>query len=119
MATVRKNGGKWINQVDRLAIYLRDNVSCIYCGASQDLTLDHVVCHSHNGSDKHNNLVTACRSCNSKRGNQTIESFASKNQITKVLYLVTQDINLYTELAKVLIKENKYSAALKIAKNSK
>lgn len=116
MATTRKNGGKWITQENRLAIYVRDNCKCVYCGSSEDLSLDHIVCHSHNGSDSHNNLVTCCRSCNSKRGNKSIELFATCEQITKILYLVSQDIKLYKKLSNALIKEYKYSQSLIIVK---
>lgn len=55
-------------------IYLRDNHTCQYCGkrfAAKDLTLDHVVPASKHGRKDWTNMVTACRSCNHKKGNRT------------------------------------------------
>lgn len=106
MATIRKNGGKWISQLDRLSIYFRDRFSCVYCGSHDDLTLDHITCHSHGGSDKHNNLVTCCRSCNSKRQDQKIESFATLTQYCTILHLITLDILPYTNQAEKSIKKH-------------
>lgn len=65
-----RHGMNWIRQAKRLAIYMRDNFSCLYCGTGIEqaeiiLTLDHVV---HHGSNDATNLVTACMDCNvSKR----------------------------------------------------
>ena len=66
-------GSKWIRADKRLAIYLRDDFCCAYCGRdltdapSEERTLDHVQPCSHGGSNEAYNLVTACRSCNSAR----------------------------------------------------
>ncbi len=55
-------------------VYLRDGHQCQYCGQRvplSTLTLDHVVPVSHNGGHNWNNVVTACRTCNNKKGNRT------------------------------------------------
>lgn len=79
-----RNGGKWIRQDKRLAIYLRDGFRCVYCREDMrgvnvhDLTLDHVSGVLKNGRNNHeSNLVLACRVCNSKRGALPIARFAS------------------------------------------
>jgi len=73
-------GMNWIRQEKRLAIYLRDGLSCTYCGASVEdgaqMTLDHVKPDSKGGSNDATNLVTCCSRCNSARGNRSIASFA-------------------------------------------
>lgn len=73
-------GMNWIRQEKRLAIYLRDGCACAYCGATVEtgaqLTLDHIVPHSHGGSNHESNLVTCCQRCNSSRGNRSMPSFA-------------------------------------------
>ena len=46
---------------------------CAYCGAKNPFTKDHVIPKSRGGSDDINNLVWACISCNSKKGNKTPE----------------------------------------------
>lgn len=42
--------------------------SCAYCGATEDITLDHVVPLKRGGSHGIGNLVAACRTCNSSKG---------------------------------------------------
>lgn len=51
-----------------LQVKTRDGNKCVYCSAADDLTLDHVVPLSRGGSNTAENLVTACRSCNSSKG---------------------------------------------------
>lgn len=76
------NGGKWITPKRRLAIYLRDGMACCYCGAKVEdedgtlLSLDHLKAHSHGGGNESTNLVTACKKCNSARGNRPVATFA-------------------------------------------
>ncbi|HAC15306.1 MAG TPA: HNH endonuclease [Bacteroidetes bacterium] len=55
----------------RKNIMKRDGNRCQYCGSSSDLTIDHVIPKSRNGKDTWDNLVTACNSCNHKKGNKT------------------------------------------------
>ena len=57
----------WIRDEKRLAIYFRDNCSCVYCGESSNLTLDHLKPRSRGGTNDPRNLVTCCYSCNSSR----------------------------------------------------
>lgn len=54
-------------------IFKRDSNSCCYCGSGRDLTLDHVMPKSRGGKTSWTNLTTACRRCNTKKGNQTPE----------------------------------------------
>ncbi len=53
--------------------FKRDGHHCQYCGSPYDLTLDHVMPRSRNGKSSWTNLVTACKSCNSKKGDLTPE----------------------------------------------
>lgn len=59
--------------LSRANIFRRDGESCVYCGTHKDLTIDHVIPRSKGGIDSWENLVTACHSCNSKKGNRTPE----------------------------------------------
>ncbi len=52
----------------RYNIFKRDNFECQYCGTCKDLTLDHVVPRSKGGKSTWKNLVTACKSCNARKG---------------------------------------------------
>lgn len=49
----------------------RDGYACVYCGATGELTLDHVIPQSRGGSDTPENLVLACKSCNCSKGART------------------------------------------------
>lgn len=62
------NGGSyWIRPEKRLAIYARDGLACVYCGAEDRLSLDHIQPRELGGTHHETNLVTACISCNSAR----------------------------------------------------
>ena len=72
MSNAANNGGKWIRQDKRLALYLRDGFACVYCGevlesGSTLLTLDHVTPQALGGSNDEGNLVTCCKRCNSEK----------------------------------------------------
>lgn len=55
----------------RQNVFKRDAFSCQYCGAVKDLTLDHVTPRSKGGRSSWNNLVTACKRCNTKKGDSS------------------------------------------------
>jgi 5-methylcytosine-specific restriction endonuclease McrA len=59
--------------LSRVNIYKRDGYTCVYCGATESLTLDHVVPRSRGGRDSWDNLVTACQRCNTEKGDRTPE----------------------------------------------
>ncbi|MFQ5824621.1 MAG: HNH endonuclease [bacterium] len=55
-------------------IFLRDNNTCQYCGKMgmpNELTLDHILPQSRGGKSVWENLVTCCKKCNIKKGDQT------------------------------------------------
>ncbi|XP_071710555.1 uncharacterized protein [Rutidosis leptorrhynchoides] len=62
-----------ISMLSRKNILTRDNFSCQYCSSTENLTIDHVLPMSRGGEWKWENLVTACLSCNSRKGQKTPE----------------------------------------------
>jgi hypothetical protein len=52
----------------RTAVMERDGYACVQCGATEDLTLDHIHPWSLGGPDTYSNLRVLCRSCNSSKG---------------------------------------------------
>jgi 5-methylcytosine-specific restriction endonuclease McrA len=66
------------NKPTRSAIYARDGHKCQYCGATRKLTIDHVIPKSKGGSDDWDNLVVACSSCNTKKGDKYLEHTGMK-----------------------------------------
>lgn len=60
----------------RRTVMARDHYTCQYCGAQPgraDLTIDHVIPRSQGGETTWDNVVTACRPCNQRKGNRTPE----------------------------------------------
>ena len=74
-------GMNWITQKKRLAIYLRDGMSCAWCGKGVEegsiFTLDHLKPHAKGGSNHESNLVTSCKFCNDSRGKRAQTTFAA------------------------------------------
>jgi 5-methylcytosine-specific restriction endonuclease McrA len=98
MPTLKPNGqrlnGKgshWINDVVRLAIYLRDHLTCQYCGRDlheanpREVTLDHLRPQCNGGDHKPSNLITACLSCNSRRQHQPWRQYAPAGAVERIL----------------------------------
>ncbi len=57
--------------VNRREVLRRDRHQCQYCGSHKNLTLDHVIPRSKGGSHTWDNVVIACNSCNSRKGDRT------------------------------------------------
>lgn len=71
----------WCRPVRRLALYLRDGLACVWCGASIEedgvqLSLDHVTPHCKGGTNENKNLITSCKRCNSSRGSRSVAAFS-------------------------------------------
>ncbi len=61
-------------KLSRREIFHRDHYTCQYCGSrSKDLTIDHVIPRHKGGKHTWENLVSACRSCNHRKGGKTLE----------------------------------------------
>jgi 5-methylcytosine-specific restriction endonuclease McrA len=56
----------------RRAVFARDEWTCQYCGAPAE-NLDHVLPKSRGGMHTWENVVAACRRCNSRKENRLIE----------------------------------------------
>lgn len=62
--------------------------SCSYCGSNESLALDHILPRKFGGRDLAENLVYACRSCNSSKGSKDLmEWYKTKNRIPPLLVL--------------------------------
>ncbi len=62
--------------VSRKNIMTRDSNTCQYCGVKfhpSELELEHIVPRSRGGKSSWDNLVAACRTCNSRKDNRTPE----------------------------------------------
>lgn len=61
----------------RLTVFERDDFRCVYCGCdvSADPQCDHIHPISRGGANTLDNLATACRPCNSSKGDKTPEEW--------------------------------------------
>ena len=58
---------------------------CVYCGTTENLSIDHITPLSKGGTHTTDNLALACRSCNSsKNNNSLIYWLATKQQLVEV-----------------------------------
>lgn len=103
------NGSKWIRPEKRLAVYLRDRFTCIYClcdlhdADPRDITLDHVKPGHFAGNHRESNLVCACRSCNSSRQDKPLARFAGPETRKHIKRNTARKLAPYLKLAKALI----------------
>ncbi len=68
-------------RLTRKNLMLRDAHQCQYCARRppvRDLNIDHVIPRSRGGEDSWENLVTACRVCNLRKGRRTPEEAAMR-----------------------------------------
>lgn len=69
-------GTKRAVKFSRVNILIRDHFRCQFCGVKhemRDLTYDHVVPRAQGGRTTWDNIVTACRPCNARKGDRTPE----------------------------------------------
>jgi 5-methylcytosine-specific restriction endonuclease McrA len=60
-------------KLTRREVFIRDHHTCQYCGhRGGDLTIDHVIPRSRGGLHVWENVVSACRPCNHRKGGKSI-----------------------------------------------
>jgi 5-methylcytosine-specific restriction endonuclease McrA len=65
----------------RFNVFLRDKFICQYCTKTfkvEELTFDHVLPRSKGGTTMWENVVTCCRTCNTQKGNKTLQKLGLK-----------------------------------------
>jgi 5-methylcytosine-specific restriction endonuclease McrA len=61
------------------SVFLRDNFICQYCGKHVSKpTADHIIPKSKGGKSSWHNVVTACHSCNNKKGDRLLKDAGMK-----------------------------------------
>jgi 5-methylcytosine-specific restriction endonuclease McrA len=61
-------------KLTRREVFIRDNFTCQYCGRqTRELTIDHVIPKSRHGAHTWENLVSACKECNHRKGGKTVQ----------------------------------------------
>lgn len=95
---------------DRLKMVLPQ--ACCYCGSRANLSVDHLIPTKRGGANTGDNLVWACRSCNSSKcARDALEWLAERNQFPPILLL-----RRYLKLAVEISRErNLMSTPLAVA----
>jgi 5-methylcytosine-specific restriction endonuclease McrA len=79
------NPRKHMVRFNRNNVFLRDHHACQYCGqkpGAQRLTLDHVIPVVKGGPKSWENIVSACRPCNLRKGGRTPEEAGMRLRTT-------------------------------------
>lgn len=61
---------------------------CIYCGSKESLSTDHLIPKSRGGPDTGDNAITACRRCNSSKGDKGVYEWYSlerRNELPRIV----------------------------------
>lgn len=70
---------------------------CSYCGATDELAVDHLIPRHKGGEDDGDNFVWTCRSCNSSKGSQDLLTWYKEKQSFPPLYVLRRYIKLAIE----------------------
>jgi 5-methylcytosine-specific restriction endonuclease McrA len=91
-------------------LFGRDRMTCAYCGtvhtSSTKLSRDHILPRSRGGADTWMNVVTACRSCNSKKDNKTLKE--SGLELLYVPYVPNHYENIILQNRNILADQMEY-----------
>lgn len=75
-------------------VKLRTGHCCNYCGAVDKLSVDHVFARNTGGPDQADNLIYACRSCNSSKGKRDLMEWAATREQFLPLMIVRRYLKL-------------------------
>jgi 5-methylcytosine-specific restriction endonuclease McrA len=96
-------------RLTRREIFIRDQFVCQYCGLkTKDLTIDHLMPRHRGGRHSWDNLVSACRSCNHRKGGKSVEEarmplrHAPVEPKASSYYLFGQYLDVYSEWGKFI-----------------
>ena len=65
---VNPSSNRYIPAAVKRAVLIRDNNSCVKCGAAENLHIDHEIALSRGGSNDIDNLQVLCKDCNLRKG---------------------------------------------------
>ena len=104
-----KNHSLYTPPLNNKALFRRDANLCLYCGVQflpAQLSRDHVQPLSRGGWDVWQNVVTACRRCNHRKGNQTPEE--SGQELLAVPFIPTHAEYIYLSGRQILTDQMEF-----------
>lgn len=60
---------------------MENGARCVYCGATENLSVDHLFPRIKGGADNIENLVCSCKSCNSSKGKKDLMAWYSERNL--------------------------------------
>ena len=73
----------------RFNVFLRDRFECLYCGDGDELTFDHLIPRSRGGRTTWENVVTACSTCNLRKGGRLLNEARMRPSVMPFVPTVT------------------------------
>jgi len=95
-------------------IKLVSGQKCSYCGSKNNLALDHIFPQKFGGEDVGDNLIYACRSCNSSKGKKDLMEWMDSKNLFPPLMILRRYLKLIVEFC---IKENLMSLPIENLRN--
>jgi len=69
-------------------IKLSQGLNCNYCGSKDKLSLDHIFPQKYGGTDTGDNLIYACKACNSSKGKKDLmQWYIDKNEFPPLMII--------------------------------
>lgn len=75
-------------------VKMQTGLICNYCGATENLSLDHIFPRKFGGEDNTENLLYVCKSCNSSKGKKDLMEWMSKNEKFLPLMVIRRYLKL-------------------------
>ena len=73
---------------------------CWYCGSTCNLSADHIIPRAKGGRDAGENLIIACRQCNSSKGSKDLLEWMSQRGQFPPLYLLRRFLKMAIEFCR-------------------
>lgn len=89
MSQIKVNRKSKYKTIKIKAMGLLEQTSCVYCGSTWHLTLDHIIPLSKNGLDSFANYQILCKSCNDKKKSEIYDEYSksySPEFVLNILY---------------------------------
>ena len=87
---------------------ITNGARCVYCGRTENLSVDHLLPRAYGGSDSSDNLLCCCRTCNSSKGGKDLMIWYSERGLFPPLLILRRYLKLvyqFCEKAGILDKE--------------
>ena len=96
-------------------VFARDGRKCLYCASPHNLTLEHVVPESHEGSNAHWNRIAACATCNGSKGSTPLKTWLTHSKRENVRDRAQGTLAYVKKLASGKVKLNHLAATNVVA----